>query len=407
MGRSDRLETKAHLALILLIAMMLCACVFGTEGSLMSGVGPLQRSRSGAGVASPRDASWMTLNPASIVELDRRFDIDLSVFLSDCTSEGGGLLGNHFAGKMTYSQSFLIPSGGLILPGSGDGTFGVGVYVPSGLCVNYPVSRDILSRLLYHNTDRRLQLQHIQAVCAYGRRFGQGWALGIALKGSWTRFRTDSLTLNFTNTEAENDWDDAFGLGFALGVYRKWEKLAFGASYSSPQWSQKHHDYDDLIRYSIDMPQILQIGIAYDLTPEVELVADYKYIDWQGLHLPGDEAFAGGLGWESQHIVKIGVEWRVNEKWALRGGLSHGNRTINEEHVFLNGLTAAGIIKDHISCGLSYYINDRSEFHLSYTHAVKTDITDSGRGDILSFLGRGTTLGLSHDDITIAYSYKF
>ena len=65
----------------------LCALVLAasssaraTDGYFLSGYGATQASLSGAGVANSTDAMAMTLNPAGLVDVDRQFQIGLSLF---------------------------------------------------------------------------------------------------------------------------------------------------------------------------------------------------------------------------------------------------------------------------------------------------------------------------------------
>ena len=45
---------------------------FAVDGYELFGIGPIQKGMGGAGAAAPKDATWVLLNPASIVDLDRR-----------------------------------------------------------------------------------------------------------------------------------------------------------------------------------------------------------------------------------------------------------------------------------------------------------------------------------------------
>lgn len=395
-----------HWAFPWMLLVLLSSQAVATEGTFIHGHGPIQGSLTGAGVASPRDASWMILNPAGIVSLERRIDIGLDTVLSDVTLNPDGILGNRFTGEMTDSQFFFIPSVGAVWP-MDKGAVGLGVYVPSGIGDDFPHSRNIISRIFDGNGDRRLVYQHVRLVLAYGRKFQNGWAAGIAVNGSLSRLRTDSLTLGLTCTQGDNEWDDALGSGFTLGAYRKWEKWAFGASYQSRQWSQRFDEYDDLLRWSLDLPEVVQLGVAYNITPSFKLVGDYKFIHWTSVKMAGEQTLDGGFGWNDQHIFKLGFEWGVANKWVVRGGFSTGNPPVDEEHLFINGLTSAGIPKQHVGLGVSYAVNDRSNLHVTYVRALENSLTASRHGDLLSLLTAGTEAGLSHDGIAIGYTYKF
>jgi long-chain fatty acid transport protein len=384
----------------------LAAAAFATEGAFVSAHGPVQRSRAGAGVASPRDASWMILNPASLVELDRRIDFGLDTVLSDVRIKPKGLIGNTIAGEMNDSQYFFIPSAGLVWP-TEHGAVGVGFYVPSGIGDDFPRSRTNISYIPRGNADRRLEFQHMRLVLTYAHQFDNGWAVGCGINGSLSRLRSDSFTLNLAPARADNEWDRAFGAGFVLGVYKRWDRWAFGASYQSRQWSERFDAYPDLLKWSLDLPPIYQVGVAYQLTPSFEVVADCRYIDCRDVKQVGVPPLDGGFGWQNMLIWKLGCEWEVNPRWTLRAGVSHGDAPVVAEHLFYNALTSAGTIKDHVAFGVSYDLTESSELHITYVRALRNSITGSRTGNLLALVSGGMEAGAGHDGITVGYSFKF
>lgn len=392
--------------LLLGLATLLSFQTHATEGAFVHAQGAIGRSLTGAGVAYPIDATWMMLNPASIVHLDRRLDLGLDIVRSDVTLAPGGVLGNPFSGEMTDHRYFFIPSAGLILP-TANGAVGLGFYVPSGIGDDFDESRNLLTRLLPLNADRRLDYQQLRLALTYGHKLGSGWSVGAGLYANLSRFRTDSLTLSLRTAAANHDWDEAPGLGFVLGVHKQWDRWSFGASYTSPQWSEPFDKYKDVSTHSVVMPQIVQVGVAYKLKPFLTLMADYRYINWSGVKPLGLKPLEGGFGWQDQHIYKLAAEWRMNDLWTLRSGFSTGNPAASRENVFINGLTSASAVTSHFGLGLSRAIGKNSELHVTYLKALNNRITASRSGDLFSFLSAGTQIGLGHDEITIGYTHKF
>ena len=339
--------------------------------------------------------------------MDRRFDIGLDSVLSDVRLKPKGPLGNTIAGEMTDHQYFFIPSAGLVWP-TEHGAIGVGFYVPSGIGDDFPRSRTNISYWLSGNADRRLEFQHMRLVLAYGHQFDNGWAIGFGINGSLSRLRSDSFTLTtLAPARADNEWDEALGAGFTLGVYKKWDRWAFGASYQSRQWTERFDDYRDLLKWSLDLPPIYQIGVAYQVTPAFEVVADCRYIDCSDVQQVAVHPLGGGFGWENMLIFKLGCEWEVNPRWTLRAGASHGNAPVVEEHLFYNALTSAGTIEDHVSLGLSYKLTESSELHLTYVRALRNSIESPRTGNLLALIGGGMEAGAGHDGITVGYTFKF
>lgn len=398
----------SRLTILCLAVLTLSGIASATDGTQLIGIGALQKGTGGAGVASPQDMTWSLLNPASIIDLGCRLDINAELFIPKRSNEPHGFFSNPFAGHMDQTSTFIIPSMGYSRAcGCGDEAWGIGLYGVSGMGVDYKESRAILPKLFLQNYDRRTEYSVAKLAFAYAHTIGDSdWVIGIAPNLNYARFRTDFLTLNFREVDAKNEWDDSFGAGFSLGIYRRWERFGFGASYTSRQWMTKFKDYDDLFFESLDLPQQFQIGIAYDVNPNLELVADYKWINWSGIGQMSESPLQGDFGWRDQHVIKLGATWYASPKWTFRAGFSHGNSPIDDEVVFANALFPA-ITENHAAVGFSYALSERSDIHFTYMHAFENELTDGGQGDLFSILGAGTKISLQEDTFTFEYSYKF
>ena len=379
---------------------------FAVDGYELFGIGPIQKGMGGAGAAAPKDATWVLLNPASIVELDRRIDLGLEIISFEQTARPRGLppIVNIGARKLSDRTDQLVPSFGMIWP-LRRGVLGVGLYAAAGQRLAYGRPRSALA--LLSNGDRSLDYQVIKFPVAYAYRFESGWALGAAVVPVLSRLRTDSLTLALRPARGDNKWDDAGGIGFELGMYRAWEKWGIGASYTSPTWVGEFDRYHkDLGRQTLDLPQSFRVGFASRPIPKVELVFDYKWIDWSGVSFLGRKPLQSGLGWRDQHLLKGGASWRINDAWTIRGGASWGRSPVDDEVVFVNSLSPA-VSELHGAVGFSYRMNDRSSFHVAYSRAFPEERKDSGRGGLVSLLGRGSRIALEEESLSVQYSMSF
>lgn len=375
------------------------------EGAFLLGNDALQLGRAGSGIASPRSAYWSYLNPASMVDLEKRLDINLYSVFTDIGMEPSGLIGNGLDGYLHSRDIFNIISGGIIWPLE-TGVLGGGLYIPSGTGADYERSRNLISRFFQGNSDRKLMCQHARLVLAYGYEFDNGWALGVGLHASVSRFKSDHLTLSLRPTEGDFDWDEALGAGFNIGVYKHWDKWSFGATYTSRHWTQAYDEYEDLLKYTMDMPHIVQAGVAYKVTPKLELTADIKYLWWSEVKQFGAEVLDGGFGWTNQVGIKLGIEYKVSDRWTLMGGFAHGNTPIDEEHAFIAGLVPV-TVEDHITAGVTYAFDEHSEVHFVAIYGVPNTVTDSGGGDLFSKLGKGTEVMCNGTSFVLGYTYKF
>ena len=375
------------------------------EGILLLGNDPLQLGRASSGVASPRSAAWALMNPAAIVDLERRLDLSLQLLRPNVIFTPQGLGANTRDGTPRFKGTFAIPSGGIIWPLE-RGTLALYSTVRSADAINFDHARNILSRLFQANRDRRLDYQHMRLVLAYAYQFDNGWALGATLQPSFNRLRTDHVTSRLRPTKGDFDWDDAFGIGFSVGLYKRWEKFAIGATYLSRHRTQSFHQFDDLLQERIDMPPALQLGIAYRPIPKLEFTLDYKYIAWRKVPLFKKFPNQGGFNWNNQHILKAGIEWKVSPRVTFTTGISHGNTPIDSSSVFASALLPA-TTETHAALGISYAHNAHHSIHLTYVREFPHTLTDTGQGRGVDRLGRNTRLKLEMHTLTLGYTYAF
>ncbi len=411
-------RTSLTMAIAALVAALLASTsARALEGTFAIGAGPINTSWTGAGVAAPRDGLWATVNPASIVDLGSRLDLSIAAIYTDVTMYPRGIGANPLHREINDRDLFGTGTASLVLP-TEHGTLAFAFWTPSGVGVTYPYSRNLFSTLL-GNRDRRLNYEHMRLGAAYAYEFENGWALGIEAHASISRFRSDHLTLRLLSAQADYEYDEALGGGLGVGIYKKWEKLGFGASYHSREWVDEFDAYDDLLKHSVDLPQYTQVGLSYDVAPWLTLLADYKWIDWSGIPQHGDEAIqdgaellslnpvAGGFGCEDQHIVKAAFESVLSDKWTVRGGYSRSlTDVIPDDQVFLNALVPT-VTRDHYAFGASYKFSEHWEAQATWLHAMDREMEENGRGDLLSKLGKRSRIEAGSDEIILGCSYAF
>ena len=397
---------KYRIVICVAVTGLFLSWAHAADGNEIIGVGAVQQGTVGAGVAYPQDSSWALLNPAAMVDLDKQLDLSLQ-FMDmhrGYRPRGNPLVMNTTATKLSDGSGVWIPSFGMVWPLNERSALGFGAFGVQGNVADFSAPR--VTPAILRNGDRRSQLEIARIPLSYGYRFDNGWAIGGSIIGLASRFRTDSITLKLRTTEGDNEWDYAFGVGLQLSVYKRWEHVSVGATWRSRQAMEQYKRYPDLIKWNLDQPQTLQAGIAFHPTKKLHLLADYKWQDWSPINQMSQSTINGGLGWEDQHIFKFGVVYDLNDAWILRAGYSHGNSPIVDEFIFANATTPA-LAEDHVSIGFSYHLTERSEFHFSWAHSFPEESTENGRGDLFSFLGKGTRASFQEDGVTLQYTFKF
>lgn len=369
------MERNLLTALILAIAAAFSATA--TDGINLIGIGPVQQGTAGAGVASAKDSTWLILNPAGLTDVERQVNASFQFFVPNRNAQYPGMP------NQNDNSSFFIPSlsASFGCCNKDTGYFGIGVYGTSGMGVDYDANNPFIG-------GNFTELSIAKMTFTYAHLFDNGWSVGAGPILVLSRFRTDMGGFS-------RQWDTALGAGAIFGVNKRVnDKLKLGASYITEQYMEDFDKYNGLLNDSLNLPQQLTVGLAYNVLTNVEVALDYQWIGWGQLETLGDQ-----FGWEDQNIVKAGVTWDVDERLTLRGGISHGNSPIQSEDVFQNSLFPA-IMETHLAAGASYALNDSINLDLAYIHALEA--TQRGPGP-----GGTTDISMYQNSLTVGLSWKF
>jgi long-chain fatty acid transport protein len=139
-------------------------------------------------------------------------------------------------------------------------------------------------------------------------------------------------------------------------------------------------------------PQTIGLGVAYQATDKLLLVADYKWINWADvmknfkLTFTADptqaglaQGFAGTVldatllqDWKDQNVFEIGAGYKVTPEFTARVGWNIANDPIPAQ--FMNPLFPA-IEKTHVTIGAGYMISKASSVDASFTYAPEVEST--------------------------------
>ena len=344
-----------------LAAAAITTQLFATEGINLIGIGPIQQGTAGAGVASAKDSTWLILNPAGLTDVPRSVDASFQIFAPvrtmDSTMSGG-------AGEQKDNSAFVIPE---ISTSFGcchgeNGSLGLGIYGTSGMGVDYDQGR-----IGGGNSDQTTALSIAKMTATYAYKFGDsGLSIGAGPMFIISRFRTDMFDSTFT--PGSMDWDTSYGAGAIIGINQHLGRFSIGGSYMSKQWMSKFDKYTSMMPDSLDLPQQVTVGAAYNVLDNLELVLDYRWIGW------GEEKTFGDMyGWSNQNIVKAGATWGVSEALTLRTGISWGESPIDDKNAFSNALFPA-IMETHFACGASYAW-EKWTANVAFIHAFENEVT--------------------------------
>ncbi len=140
-----------------------------------------------------------------------------------------------------------------------------------------------------------------------------------------------------------------------------------------------------------DIPSSWSLGIAVRPMRQWLLAVDYErvlYSDAPSVNNPsnlilqcaGGNASAclggpngAGFGWQDVSVVKIGVQYDIDDRWTVRAGYNHTDNPIRPSDVTFNVL-APGVVRDHATLGASYRWDARNEVSGAFMYAFNNTV---------------------------------
>jgi long-chain fatty acid transport protein len=317
------------------IAAMLGAGHASAGGFLTEEHDARSTGRGGAVIADPDNASAVYFNPGGLAQLNG-VQLKFGAALVAPTASFTGVDGAEVGAK---EQMFVLPN--LYLSGrlSKAVALGLGVTSPFGLALDWPATSPGRSQV------RQAQLRTVFVTPAMALDLshwvpGLGVGAGLDLVPASVRLTRDVQFGSDVGSAALSG--TAFGFGARAGVvYRPQSlpQLAFGLSYRSPIHLEfeGEGDFDAPPAYraslprdgnggtEITLPQAIGFGVSYELLPAWEVEVDGNWRAWSSydkleIQLPNGEVTTSNRAWRDTFTVRIGTEYTLAERWALRAG---------------------------------------------------------------------------------------
>lgn len=369
------------------------------EGNRLLGAGTAQLGTAGGGCASPWDSTWLVNNVAGLTHIPHRVDGAAEIIYAESTLTPKGGIANSDAGTLEDEVVVFAPHLTYARPLEGfGGTFGVGLYTVAGLEAEFDESRSLPGEAGGYDTYAIVGTTRLST--GYAREVGEGWSLGLALNLNYTTLEGDLMLADGSQTKGEGEVDGALGFGFQVALQKDYEDLSFALVYTSRQWMETFDKYDDLLVGSLDQPPVLQMGLAIRALPQLELLLDYRFINYSAVEAIASET--QGFGWEDVSIVKLGTRWTVAEGATIHAGVSYGNSPIRDEDAFINGFSMLNN-EWHLAAGFTWMATSRLEIGGALMHAPKVTNTDDGSK--VFGLGEGTEISLEVTSLTLGIGY--
>ncbi len=428
---------NAHRLLVVFAALAaaLPSAAYAGDGFFLVGYGPRQKALGGAGVADGRDAMAASVNPATIVGLDRQYSFGATAALAYRGYTTSGTPRVIAPGDVHSGRPWTpIPNSGSINPIDADSAWSLVTYSNGGINSAYDWGH-------WHGS--------------LGGPFGGGFA-GIDIRQAFAsvdyarRFHTaiGPITIGFAPTVAvqmvnfqglkafapysTNPWemsdmgfDWSYGGGVRMGLlWDMTDRLRFGFSGSTPMWMSHLDKYSGLLgdHGAYDIPAQLQAGFAYDVLPNVTLMADWRHIFFSAVPAIGNpsnplriRSLGGQPGLDNQDTdsASFGAEWHATPALALRVGYHYATSALRSRSLTFAAL-APNVNRHHLGTGFNYAVTNNSSFDFAFLWAFKNGLSgyeslpQSAR---LPFGGVNTAAKINvwahGGSFTVGYNYKF
>jgi long-chain fatty acid transport protein len=169
---------------------------------------------------------------------------------------------------------------------------------------------------------------------------------------------------------------------------------------------------------ALDLPDVIQAGIAQKLTPDLTLLAEFDYYTWsnfQAINIHTTSPTLGNLvtqeNYKDTYSFALGAEYQLDAQWKLRGGIKYDQTPTVD--AFRDTRVPDGD-RVWLATGFHYQWDEHIGFDGSYAHIFVSDSTiDISRSfydtvpAIQTFSNIKAKSSVSIDILTAGISYKF
>ncbi|MHC8378410.1 OmpP1/FadL family transporter [Pseudomonas sp. MDT1-16] len=360
------------------------------NGTQLTGYGARAAGMGGASVALPLDSFAAANNPAGMAEVGTRFDGNLRVlyvhsdveFLSENNDKSGSLI-------------IPVPEVAFNYQLSPDVTLGLST---AGSGIGFAYDDPLLP--IPGLVKAKGSLQQVVALPTLGYKLNENISVGLSLAIAAQRFRVQGIPLpDGSGGLPSHGYEMAYGGGWRTGVLWKInEQFSLGASYASKINMSKMSGYkDDLLSAangSIDIPEQYAFGIAYMPTPGLSFALDWQHIAWDNV-----AAYNRLFGWRSQDVYRAGVNYELDDRWSVRGGISHARRQFQSDFT-ANNVIPVAINPDAITVGFTRKFDGGSELTVGYEYDLPKSVKGTGPST-------GSKIDTDLSFLTIGYGLAF
>ena len=412
---------KRLIACAVTAALTVPMTAMATNGYFAHGYGMKSKGMAGAGVATIQSTMSAATNPALLQAAGNRVDIGVDFFTPNRTATNGS------TGTGDGDSSFVIPEFGYSSKISDSKSWGILVYGNGGMNTNYtnPAFYTGNSGI----TKTGMNMEQLFIAPTFSMKIDDKSAFGASLNlirqtfeayglGAFCGFKATPCADNGASAASragltDQGEDDSTGFSVKLGYQADFtDKLSFGIAYQTKADMSKFSKYNQLFaeQGDFDIPSSWTVGVTFKATPKMNVMLDMQQINYTDVasisnpNLNTQGALGTnngrGFGWDDMTIMKLGMDFAVNDGLVIRAGYSTGDSPIGPEDTSFN-LIAPAVIEEHVTLGATWTLANKSEVTLMYMKAMENEVVGSGVANIST-----ANLKMDQSSIGVAYSWK-
>lgn len=371
---------------------------FATNGYFTHGYGMTHKGMAGAGVALSEELMSGANNPANILVDGTQFSLGLELFSPD-RKYTASTVDNFFPDALYLEAKtqksdntlFAIPEFAIGHQLNEKVNIGLLVYGNGGMNTEYNAGTAPDGTFYAGTAGVDLKQLFISPTVNY--QFNEQTRVGVSPIYVVQQFEAQGLS-NFAAYSqspqdlSDNETDTSTGVGIQLGINQTINSsLNWGASYRSAVSMQEFDSYRGLFaeQGGFDLPSSIQIGAAFKVTPNNEIIFDWQKINYGEvksianpinnlMSAPLGADGGAGFGWDDMTIYKLGYQWQRTVQQKIRFGISYTEQPIPSSEVLFN-ILAPGVQEWHFTTGFSHSFSNKVQLNAMAFYSPAKEVT--------------------------------
>jgi len=405
-----------------------------TNGYFAHGYGARSKAMAGVGAALPQDAMAAAVNPAGMVFVGNRLDVEMELFnpnreytVQGAPSMAPGAFPLNPGTVKSDSDLFPIPTLGWNHKLDRNQSIGLTVFGNGGMNTDYPgfTSQTCApgGTGTFCGGSTGIDLVQLFISPSYARSFANNrFSVGIAPIFAVQSFKAQGLS-SFAGYSSDsqnlsnNIRNYSYGAGVRVGgIAELLPGLHLGVSYKSRVFMSPFSHYEGLFaeQGDFDVPESINGGLAWDINDSVTAAFDVEHIRYSSVNSVGNSFLpnlqtaqlgktnGAGFGWKDMTVYKFGTQWKQNADWTWRGGVSYGEQPIRSSEVLFN-ILAPGVQEWHLTTGFTRTITDKDDVTFAFMYSPTKKVSGPNP------LSPGQTIDLEMHQLSfqLGYSRRF